>query len=202
MLRKLEDIKTLKDPLKQYMIDFSIPEIPAVLAAKTMNTLTEATGATFGKTWMASIKDFKFRATSFSYPSCKIKQIETVVNGFTKKIGILQDKSGVWKCNVIDDYKGGIIQLIQSWCDCIHNTEFGITLPSVLYSTTCQITINKPTGNAVEDDDKKRPNARKIYLRGFYPISYSVGEINTSSSDPVTCSVEFNYDFYSYGKIL
>jgi hypothetical protein len=32
---------------------------------------------------------------------------------------------------------------------------------------------------------------------GFYPISYSVGNLNPSSSEPVSINVKFNYDYFA-----
>ena len=187
MLQNLDTIKGLKDPLKQYMVDFEISEFPVLNIVGLVGKAINMVGNLGKPNLVAKPRDIKFRALSFTYPGTKIKQTEISINGFNRKIGSIQDKSGVWKCKVTENYDGSIIQLLQNWCDCIHNTEFGLRLPSLLYSTTCQVTIYNVNGK----------KSRRIYLRGFYPIEYSVGEINPSSSEPLTINVSFNYDFYS-----
>jgi hypothetical protein len=187
MLQSLGTIKTLNDPLKQYMVEFDIREFPVSTVINTHAKFIGMLGNLGKYNRMTSFKAFKLRAQSFSYPTSKIKQTEVNINGFKRKIGSLQDKSGTWTCKVFDDYEGGVSQLIQSWMDCIHNTETGIRLPATLYSTTCQVSINTKDGG----------KERSIYLRGFYPISYTINEINVNSSEPVTVDVTFNYDFFS-----
>lgn len=190
MLHSLNTVRALKDPLKQYMVDFDITKSTAFKTAQTVGKLIAKAGGVKESAIknMMDLKDFKLRAQSFSYPGIKIKQSELCINGFTRRIGTIQDKSGVWKCKVTEDMNGGAIQLLQSWCDCIHNTELGLRLPSITYATTCKVTIYNSKGE----------QTRKIYLRGFYPIEYSVSEMNPSSSEPVSLDVSFNYDFFSY----
>lgn len=187
MLRTLNEIRQVKDPLKQYMVEFDITELPTLKVIGITSKLIQGIGSLGKGSKTASAKDFKFRAQSFTYPGTKIAQTELTINGFTRKSGCQQNKSGVWKCTVVDDYDGSVSDFIQGWCDCIHCTELGIKLPLIAYSTTCSVTVNKPGGG----------NGRRFSLRGFYPIEYSVSQINTSSSDPVTLDVSFNYDFFS-----
>lgn len=187
MLHTLDSVKTLRDPLKQYMVEFTISEFPVSTVINTYAKFINMLGSLGSASKMASFKDLKFRAETFSYPTSKIKQTELNINGFKRKIGSIQDKSGTWTCKITEDYRGGVMQLIQNWLNCVHNTETGIRLPSVLYSTNCEVAIRQPDGKAV----------RKLFLRGFYPISYTVNEINASSSDPVSVTVTFNYDFFS-----
>lgn len=187
MLQTLSNVRGLKDPLKQYMVEFEITEFPIINFITMAGKVINAIGNVGKPNPVADIKDLKFRALSFSYPTPKIKQTETVINGFSRKIGSIQDKSGTWKCRITENYDGSIIQLLQNWCDCIHNTELGFRLPSIAYTTTCQVIIYNIKGK----------KSRRIYLRGFYPIEYTVGEINPSSSDSVEIDVTFNYDFYS-----
>lgn len=214
MLQPLNTIRNLDDPLKQYMVEFDIKESPVISlvesVGKGINSLAGTMDALSTLNFknisnplknfkdansIAKVSDLKFRASSFSYPGTKIKQTSLNINGFNRKIGTIQNKSGVWKCKVDENCgasHGSIIQLIQNWCDCIHSSEFGLRFPSIMYATTCVVSICSPTGAKI----------RSIYLRGFYPIEYSVGEINPSSSEPVSINVSFNYDFFSYSRYV
>jgi len=174
MLQPLNTIKTLDDPLKQYMVEFDIKESPIVALVDKVGKLINAAGALGKTTKTAKIKDLKLRASSFSYPGAKIKQTELNINGFKRKIGTIQDKSGVWKCTVTENCgakNGSILQLIENWCNCIHSTELGLRFPAISYVTTCTVTIYKTDGSPF----------RKVFLRGFYPIEYSVGNIDPNS---------------------
>ena len=127
----------------------------------------------------------RLRCTSFSYPTPKITQTETVIFGFRRKLGSLQNRSGVFKCKVTEQQDAGVLNLIQSWCDLIHNPTNGIRIPHTAYVGTAEVKIKGLKGS------------RKIVLNGFYPISFSVGEISQSSSAPLDVDIEFNYDYYA-----
>lgn len=178
-LHSLNEVRSLIDPLKQFQVKFTISEFPALKLAREQQKLTS------GDTVRAD--KLELRCTSFSYPSTKIAQTETVIAGFRRKLASIQNKSGVWTCKITEDQNGAVMNTIQSWCDLIHNPFTGTRLPSTLYVTTCVVEIEKVDGN----------KARTIFLKGFYPIEYSVKEIDASSSNPVEIEVKFNYDWWT-----
>ncbi len=57
-------------------------------------------------------------------------------------------------------------------------------------------------GAATESEMKEKKfkynkKKRTIWLRGFYPISYTVNQINPSSSAPIDVDISFHYDYFA-----
>lgn len=183
-LQRLSKIKGLQDPLKQFQITFTISMAPALLLAIAQQKATGIlTGGDNGKT--VNAEELTLRCTSFSYPTSKIIQTNLVIGSFRRKLGALQNKSGVWKCKITEQQDGGVLNTIQSWMDLIHNPMTGISCSSILYVSTCVVDIEGIKGK------------RRIYLKGFYPIEYSVGEIDPNSSKPLDINISFNYDWWT-----
>lgn len=187
-IHSLGDIRTLKDPLREYQVTFTIsmfPALQAAIAQQKLSSLFNSNGST------VKAKQFELRCTSFSYPGTKIAQTELVIAGFRRKLGSLQNKSGTWECSVTENQDGGVLNTIQSWIDLIHNPFNGIRMPSSLYVSTCVVQI-KPK---LHSDPSK--TGRTIWLKGFYPLSYNVKNINPSSSEAIQVNISFNYDWWS-----
>lgn len=183
-LKSLSKIRSLKDPVKQYQCEFVISKLPAVLLA----TVTQkVAGLLSGNKAVATAEELRLRCTSYSYPSPKLAQTELIIGGHRRRLGTIQNKSGVWKCTIVEDMEGSVLNLIQAWIDLIHSNMTGTRLPSLSYVGTAQITLG---------GDADGLNKRTVWLKGFYPIRYTVGEIDPSSSNPISITVEFNYDFY------
>ena len=183
-LKPLSKICGLKDPLKQFQITFTISMIPALALAIAQQKVA---GIISGNSSTANAETLELRCTSFDYPGTKIGQTDLTIAGFRRKLATIQNKSGVWNCKITEDHDGSILNTIQSWCDLIHNPFNGIKAPSILYVSTCSVQILSGDGKA----------KRTLWLKGFYPIEYSVGNIDASGSQPVEVSVKFNYDWWS-----
>jgi len=189
-LKSLSEIRGLNDPLKQFQVTFTISDLPALKLALAQQKLT---GIISGNGDTVDAKTLELRCTSFSYPGTKIGQSSTTIGGFRRKLATIQNKSGEWTCNITEDQNGGVLNTIQAWCDLIHNPFNGVRAPSSVYVSTCVVRIQRATDKHSEYGDR----GRTLWLKGFYPIKYSVGEINTSDSTAVNVSVTFNYDWWS-----
>lgn len=189
-LKSLNEIRNLKDPLKQLQVTFTISMIPALWLAIQQQKLT---GIISGNSDTVDPKTLELRCTSFSYPGTKLGQSSTTIAGFRRKLATIQNKSGTWTCKVTEDQNGGVMNTLQAWCDLIHNPFNGLRMPSTVYVTTCVVKIQKAKYNTSDYGD----TARTIWLKGFYPIEYDVGEIGASESQPVDVTVKFNYDWWS-----
>ena len=183
-LQPLYTISRLKDPLKQFQVSFTISSIPALAIAKTEQKISSILS---GNSSMTKTEDLELRCTSFSYPGTKIKQTETQIAGYRRKLASIQDRSGTWQCTITEDYQGSILNTIQAWCDLIHNPFNGTSSPSSLYVSTCVVRILNERNEA----------SRTLWLKGFYPIEYSIGTINTSDSNPVEVTITWNYDWFT-----
>lgn len=189
-LHSLNDIRSLNDPLKKFQIKFTISMVPALSLAIAQQ---KTAGILSGNFSTVTAKELELRCTSFTYPGTKLAQSSVIIQGFRRKLASIQDRSGTWNCNITEDQNGAVINTIQSWCDLIHNPMTGIRMPSTLYVSTCVVQIQ----SAEEDREIYGNKGRTLWLKGFYPIEYSVGEIDASSSDPVSISVKFNYDWWT-----
>ena len=133
MLRTLNEIRGLKDPIKQFQCEFVISELPGILLAKTSQNII---GQLSGNTALATPEELRLRCTTFSYPGAKVNQSETMIGSFKRRIGTNQDRSGTWTCTVTEDMEGSVLNIIEAWCDLIHSPITGLRLPSVLYTGT------------------------------------------------------------------
>ena len=184
-LHSLNEIRKLQDPLKQFQVKFTISMAPGLALAIAQQ---KASSLLSGNSDAVDAKILELRCTSFDYPGTKIGQTELTIAGFRRKLATIQNKSGTWSCKITEDQKGGVINTIQSWIDLMHNPFNGVRMPSTAYVSTCVVQIQGANG---ED------NGRTLWLKGFYPIEYSVGNIDQSDSSPVEIDVKFNYDWWS-----
>lgn len=186
-LRSLNEIRGLKDPVKQFQVELVLNDVPAIALARASQNLF---GKISGNTALVSSEELVLRCTKFSYPGARIAQDELIIMGHRRKRGTIQNRSGVFKCTVVETMEGGVLNLIEAWCDLIHSNLLGTRVPSLAYIGEAVLTF----GERVNSGDLAK---REIHLKGFYPISYSVSDIETSSSEPITIDIEFNYDYYA-----
>ena len=191
MLRTLDEIRGLQDPVKQSQCEFVIADIPGLALAKATQKVA---GAISGNKKTVDSKTLRLRATSFSYPGAKLAQTSLILGGHRRKLGTIQDKSGVWKCKITEDFEGGVLNIISAWTDLVHSNFLGTRLPSLAYVSTCTILLGGNNSGGNVSTSLKR---RQIVLHGFYPIEYSVGDIDPSSSNPIDISVSWNYDWFA-----
>ena len=176
-LTKVRSINNLKDPLRQYQCKFHTSKGFGTLAADAM---------TKGSS-ILSKEDFELRATSWTYPGTVIRTTDTVIFNHYRRRPSIQDKSGTWRVTVTEDMNGNVLQAIQDWCDVIMNPYTGLMSPSEFYVSMASVEICGPDMTA----------NKTIFLRGFYPTKIGEIKIESSSSQPVSVDIEFNYDWYS-----
>lgn len=192
MLRTLNEVRSLKDPIKQSQCEFIIQDTPGLLLAKLTQKIA---GKISGNTALSSSNQLRLRCTSFSYPGAKLAQTDLNIMGHRRKLGTFQNKSGVWKCTVVEDFEGSVLNIIAAWQDLIHSNMLGTRLPSTAYAATCTILMGgNNSGGHVRNASLKR---RQIVLHGFYPIEYQVADIDPSSSNPISVNISWNYDYWA-----
>lgn len=185
MLRSLSEIRGLRDPLKQSQIEFVIDDTPGLLIAKLYQKVA---GALSGNKGFVDAKTLRLRCTAYSLPGISVKKTELVIANHRRTTGSIQDRSGTFSVSITEDFEGAITNTIQAWADLIHMPMTGLRLPRILYTSTADILFGGGVGGL---------NPRTIRLKGVYPISYKMSNVNPTSSDPVTLDVEFNYDYFT-----
>ena len=193
-LHSLNEIRDLQDPLKQFQIKFTISMVPALYLAIAQQKAASVLNGNFST---VNAETLELRCTSFTYPGTKLGQSSTTIAGFRRKLGTIQNKSGIWDCKITEDQNGGVVNTIQSWCDLIHNPFSGVRLPSAAYVSTCAVDIQSVESRNDFWKHIYGNRGRRIYLKGFYPIEYTIGQIDASSSAPVEIDVKFNYDWWT-----
>lgn len=187
MLHKLKDINDLPDPLKQYQFTFSISKFRgsdgiAGIFSGNLNPRDIIGGITNKGD---EPRRFELQCSSFSWPGSKINTSEVVIGGHKRTRATYQDKSGQWKTTVYETMDGLVISSIRNWMDAIYNPLTGITIPSTLYVSQCEVRFETPL------------TTKKALLRGFYPLSIENIQIDPSSSQPVQANITWNYDYYT-----
>lgn len=188
MLRSLNEIRGLQDPVKQSQCEFIIANVPGLALG---NLSQKVAGAISGNKKTVDANTLRLRATSFSYPGAKINQTTLILGGHRRKLGTIQDRSGTWKCKVTEDFEGGVLNTISAWMDLIHSPVLGTRMPSVSYAGTCTILLG---GDNSGGNVNAKLARRQIVLHGFYPISFTVNDIDPSSSNPIDIDISWNYD--------
>ena len=102
-LHSLNDIRNLQDPLKQFQVKFTISMIPALYLAIAQQKAASVLNGNFST---IDAKTLELRCTSFTYPGTKLGQSSLTIGAFRRKLGTIQNKSGVWNCKITEDQKG------------------------------------------------------------------------------------------------
>lgn len=191
MLRTLSEIRGLKDPVKQSQVEFVISDFPGLSLAKMTQGLF---GKLSGNEALIDSDVLRLRCTSYSYPGAELKTSTVMIGTHKRTIGSIQNKSGIWRCKVTEDFEGSVLNTIAAWCDLIHSNILGTRLPRTYYGASCEIKLG---GNVHNPLNGKKLGERTIVLEGFFPISYKVNDIDPSSSSPIDVDIAFNYDYFS-----
>ncbi len=187
-LHRLQDVNGLPDPLKQYQFTFAISKFRgsdgiAGMFSGNLNPKDVVGG--FLKNNRSISERFELQCSSYFWPGSRMATTETVIGGHHRTRATYQDKAGQWQTTVYETMDGLVITSIRNWLDAMYNPATGITLPSTLYISQCEVSFKTPL------------TTKKALLRGFYPISISNIQIDASSSAPVQAQITWNYDWFT-----
>ena len=182
MLKKLNDVVQLKDPLKQFVSTW-------VFGAVTDVDLD----------W----ENLELRCQSYGFPGLTGDTTDVTWGGFARKYAGKQTRQGSWTVNFIEVWDVSILDGFKNWANKYHNYKNGkITLLND-YSTYADIKLLDPT---VYDDKKIVLSSGSFPKDGYtmrlydvFPMEVSADEINASSSDPISMTVTFNYNYFLLG---
>jgi hypothetical protein len=190
MLHKLQDVNNLPDPLKQYQFTFAISKFRGSDGiAGFFSTGDSNFGSNvfnFGKNDSTDkiSERFELQCSSYFWPGTKMYTTDVIIGGHHRTRATYQDKAGQWRTTVYETMDGLVIDSIRNWMDAMYNPLTGITLPSTLYISQCEVKFVTPLTH------------KRAILRGFYPVSISDIQIDASSSKPVQAEIIWNYDYY------
>ena len=187
-LHKLKDINNLPDPLKQYQFTFTISKFrgsDGIAGIFSGNLNLDSISKSFSTKQGDESRRFELQCSSYFWPGSKIYTTDLVIGGHHRTRATYQDKSGQWRTTVYETMDGLIISSIRNWMDAMYNPLTGITIPSTLYISQCEVKFTTPL------------TTKKAILRGFYPLSIDNIQIDASSSKPVQAEITWNYDYYT-----
>ena len=197
-LHRIKDLNGLPDPVKQYQFTFNISKfrgsdgIAGIFSGSTveLNPLKTAKNLLSAFDSSKSVSErFELQCSSYFWPGSRMATTELVIGGHHRTRATYQDKAGQWQTTVYETMDGLVISSIQNWLDAMYNPMTGITLPSTLYISQCDVQMKTPL------------TTKHALLRGFYPISISNIQIDPSSSKPVQAQITWNYDWFSESNL-
>ena len=192
MLKPLNDVKNLTDPLKMFQSTWSIAFTGGNLSALIKNNIRSSVDID------EVAKNLELRCQSYSFP--KITGDETKVNwgGFERTYAGKQTRAGDWTVQFTEVWDSSITDVFKAWFNAYHNYVKGkINLLSD-YSATVNVTLLDPS---TYDETSIAAKSEKYDLQLFdvFPKSIDFSKITASSSDPVTIDATFHYNYFLAG---
>ena len=186
MLKQLNEVRNLKDPLKQFVSTWSFGEIDGV-------------GLDF--------EDLELRCQSYGFPTLTGDTTDVTWGGFARKYAGKQTRQGEWTVNFIEVWDVAILDGFRSWANKYHQYKAGKISLLADYSTYADIKLLNPsvydlrgTKDVSAQEHGGKLEAYNIRLYDVFPMSVNASQIDASSSDPITLEVTFNYNYFLLGS--
>lgn len=179
MLHNLASVQNLKDPLKMFVSTW-------VISFKPGSPLTQ----------LIKTKDLELRCQSYGFP--KFTGDKTVVQwgGFERRYAGKQTRAGDWAVEFTEVWDSEITEALKVWCNTYHNFKNGTISLLDEYTATVNIALLNPDVYEPKPEGMTRYDIR---LYDVFPNEISFPTISASSSDPVTISASFSYNYFLAG---
>ena len=185
MLKPLNKVVDLKDPLKQFVStwSFSFP------AGSYLNTIFPT----------SEVEDLELRCQSYGLPTMTGDQTEVTWGGYKRIYAGKQTRQGSWTVNFVEVWDASIIDGFKDWLNLYHQYKDGkITLLND-YSTYANIKLLDP--DVYNTDIVTEPISEySLRLYDVFPMEVNASQIEASSSEPITLEVTFNYNYFLLGN--
>jgi len=178
MLNPLNNVRSLKDPLKQFVSTWQF----SFDAQSPLNNIIDT-------------KDLELRCQTYGLPTLTGDDTTVTWGGFKRVYAGKQTRQGTWKVNFVEVWDAQVMEMFKQWFNMYHQYKEGkITLLNT-YAANCNISIVNPD---VYDEEEVK-DRYDIRLYDVFPLSLDMSQIEASSSEPVTIDVEFNFNFFLLG---
>lgn len=180
MLKKLNEVRNVKDPLKMFDATWSIA---------FNGTLGTYLGQEVGK-------DLELRCQTFDFP--KLNGDKTVVNigGFERTYAGKQTRQGDWTVTFTEVWDSSITEVFKKWLNRYHNYQNGTISLLDEYTATVRVNLLNPD---VYDPKPEGITSYNLDLYDVFPTNVSYPNINASSSEAITITTTFHYNFFLMG---
>ena len=179
MLKPLNDVRNLKDPLKQFVCNMSIAFPAGSQLAQFIDT-----------------EDLILRATSYSMPGFKADETVVTWSGFERHYGGKQTRQGSWSCTIVEVWDARILEIFKRWFNAYHNYKNGTISLLDQYTGIVNIALVNP------DLYEPKPDGIRSYdlrLYDVFPVSCDLPTIDASSSEKIDINLSLNYNYFLAG---
>lgn len=180
MLKPLNDVKNLKDPLKQFVSTWTFAFAPGSKAAGLFNS-----------------KDLELRCQSYGLPTLTGDTTEVTWGGFKRIYAGKQTRQGDWSVTFTEVWDASIMEGFKKWMNVYNDYVNGkISLISDYRADVNIMLVNPEVYDSDEDI-----NAYSIKLYDVFPKEISLGgDINASGSEPIEIKGTFNFNYFLMGS--
>ena len=179
MLNPLNDVRNLKDPLKQFVCNMTL----AFPANSQLNQYID-------------VKDLVLRVTSYGLPGFKADETVVTLGGFERHYGGKQTRQGSWQCTVVEVWDARITEIFKRWFNAYHNYKDGKIALLDQYTGTVNLSLVNPDLYEPKPDGITRYDLR---LYDVFPVSCDMPTIDASSSENVSINLNLNYNYFLAG---
>lgn len=179
MLKPLSAVRNLKDPLKQFVCNFSL----AFPANSPLNQYINT-------------EDLILRATSYGLPSFKADETTVTWSGFERHYGGKQTRQGSWACTIVEVWDARITEIFKQWFNAYHNYKNGTISLLESYTGTVNLALVDPDVYEPKPDGITRYDLR---LYDVFPVTCDMPNIDASSSETINISLNLNYNYFLAG---
>lgn len=179
MLKPLDKVRNLKDPLKMFVSTWTF---------------------SFNSTALSEVKkkaeDLELRCESYSFPVITGDKTEVNWGGFKRVYAGKQTREGEWKVKFTEVWNSDITEAFRLWFNAYHNYKEGTISLLEDYSAKVQVQLLNPD---VYDPKPEGIKAYNMELYDVYPTNISYPNIDASSSNPISIDATFHYNYFLLG---
>ncbi len=179
MLKTLNQVRNLKDPLKQFVStwQFAFPAGSPLIS-------------------MIDTQDLELRCTTYGLPTLNGDTTEVTWGGFKRVYAGKQTRQGSWSVTFIEVWDASVVEAFKKWVNVYHNYKNGTISLLDAYTATVNISLVNPD---VYDPQPEGITRYDIRLFDVFPSEVSMPEISASESADVEIKVNFNFNYFLLG---
>ena len=182
MLKPLNKIANLKDPLKQFVSTWTFGAIDGI-----------------NLDW----GNLELRCQTYGFPTLTGDTTDVTWGGFPRKYAGKQIRQGTWSVTFVEVWDVAILNGFKEWANLYHQYLKGKITLLKDYSTWANIKLLDPDvydKERINSDDASKIHEYSMRLYDVFPMEVNAGSIEASSSDPIVMDVTFNYNYFLLGE--
>jgi hypothetical protein len=192
MLKPLNNIKNLTDPLKMFQATWAMSFQGNLATFIKNNTNAKIDASEVGK-------DLELRCQSYSFPKITGDKTEVNLGGFKRVYAGKQVREGEWSVQFVEVWDSSITDVFKAWFNSYHNYLNGkINLLSD-YTATVTVKLVNPEESYDSTSIAAKKQSYDIILYDVFPLEITFPKIDASKSDPVTIDAKFHYNYFLMG---